>query len=1293
MGFGGGYGHQYGLDGGGLDSSPPQFTDLLPISGSIFNSLTSIVSFTVSDISLSTLNVTIDGTPAIVSGVFQTGFLGPMSGISGSDPYSVMINKETEYSEDYSVLVEANAEDNVGNLGQTSWVWDTVSPIPTGDEWTCLDIGESEMPNILLYGGVLATRGSPWFSNDGNNDQVIYSDDGILSRLTFQLSISNTFTFQTTFKPSALPDNLSDLASSRFFIGAFDAQDNGGGVLLSKAGLAVVGEIGASSVVLPGSQSIIPESEDYYTLRLLVDGNNDLMHVYLTKTSDVSSFGHVLRFTSAAPPTPDGIFDFIRLEILGSGGRTVRGKFSTLQCNCSELLQPNKRPIADAGADQTSNIGGAVTHDGSASYDPEGEPLTYDWRLIDVPDGSRFKVEGTGGSTSDDTDSDGFTTIFDGGSSAFSADNMPLLQPGDHILVSGIYYEVAEDRWVLSATTGRWERDIGGAWVDNEVVVTTDTIPDSLADVPYVVYHSTTYFSDREVVSPFAIPDISGVYEVGLVVNDGVLDSLPTTAILNVARTSVALGCVPDVSFIWDHISDFWNLLEDREVIETKWGGFAQAAAALLLQLWQTDYNKSLLDIQRVFQRRWLSYSTLLEEESSSDVSIRILRGYINSSDLAAGANVNGKTLQLVLDGGGVETVTFAGVDPIQPETLATQINTQMGFLSNPTPLASVVVEGANKYLRLDYALLLQVRSGGTANTDLGFSDTEYTQNDLQGQSGSAQVSNLVAFDVGDVPVYDFESLGILNTDLLVVNGEGYRIQKVALDPTGTYNSSFTLLDALPDSSTNPWLIPSTVKSSTADYDAELVTAGDIARFEVKDLTTGVMTEVQCEVVGAEGSRLGFNPQQLLEKYAGNPSNFTTKFLGVKRVNNIPVSDLVIDVPRLQEIIACPQTWLSQNVDYTIGEVNGVNAIQFKAGTFSLLDPPPDDLWAEISYFDNRPTIEANFGRMVNFTVEDLETRTDDLDYLSAVRGLWWAYFGGPALSKVRTGVQILLGLPFAERAGTIETIEPNFSLSEGRITIRDSQDSSIVRTYFYPLTAGLGVNPLTEQTFQEGDEVQQFTPLTGGIEVSDYLSDPLWLKRFVDRPASTVKELEKYFKFLVRGDVDTFNLQNLIFAIDFAKKIKPHYTFPLFVMLKNLEVTEVDVLDEIQFSVFLNLFDTFCPAEDGAYRWDDTDESGNPNHAYDETPPQFVFDTHRLCPVDRVYAIMNQPLSAGPWLYDSLWAYDDGDTDGVGGSDDAVPLSGPDSGPPAPYGPLVGTITFDASITAGNYWRSRNLV
>ena len=174
----------------------------------------------------------------------------------------------------------------------------------------------------------------------------------------------------------------------------------------------------------------------------------------------------------------------------------------------------------------------------------------------------------------------------------------------------------------------------------------------------------------------------------------------------------------------------------------------------------------------------------------------------------------------------------------------------------------------------------------------------------------------------------------------------------------------------------------------------------------------------------------------------------------------------------------------------------------------------------------------------------------------------------------------------------------------------------------------------------------------------------------------------------MVIADIDAFNLTNLIFAIDFVKKIKPTYTFPLFIVLKNVGPDEINVTDTIEMTGTLHLYDDpACSAEllGGSHRWDDTDGSGNFSHQYD-TPPYFGYDKLELCPDDEVTATMVATWAGGAVPYDWIWAFDDG------GGTDIVPLSGPDSSPPAPYGPAVGQITFDDTLAAGVYTRIKPL-
>ena len=48
----------------------------------------------------------------------------------------------------------------------------------------------------------------------------------------------------------------------------------------------------------------------------------------------------------------------------------------------------NTAPVADAGDDQNLVRGNRVTLDGSASYDVDGDEITYSWSMISSPAGS-----------------------------------------------------------------------------------------------------------------------------------------------------------------------------------------------------------------------------------------------------------------------------------------------------------------------------------------------------------------------------------------------------------------------------------------------------------------------------------------------------------------------------------------------------------------------------------------------------------------------------------------------------------------------------------------------------------------------------------------------------------------------------------------------------------------------------------------------------------------------------------------------------------------------------------------
>jgi len=58
------------------------------------------------------------------------------------------------------------------------------------------------------------------------------------------------------------------------------------------------------------------------------------------------------------------------------------------------ITTADSQPVANAGATQTVIAGNTVTLDGSQSYDPDGQPLTYSWTFLSVPSGSNTAIIG-----------------------------------------------------------------------------------------------------------------------------------------------------------------------------------------------------------------------------------------------------------------------------------------------------------------------------------------------------------------------------------------------------------------------------------------------------------------------------------------------------------------------------------------------------------------------------------------------------------------------------------------------------------------------------------------------------------------------------------------------------------------------------------------------------------------------------------------------------------------------------------------------------------------------------------
>ena len=201
---------------------------------------------------------------------------------------------------------------------------------------------------------------------------------------------------------------------------------------------------------------------------------------------------------------------------------------------------------------------------------------------------------------------------------------------------------------------------------------------------------------DMDVVS-FS-PDLVGEYVVGLTVSNGLFSSQQVLTSISIRALLVphGRGIIPDGKFIWSYIRDIWTQVEGREWFETLWSALIQLTGNELLKLYQADFNKSIRDIQDLYQRRWLSYEPKLALVES-DLTF-FLGNHMVGSDASTGSiGVTG----LAIIFGPNELIVYSG--NITPNVAGEQVQIQTS--QAPSNIGSFTIESLNPS-RSGYRLL-----------------------------------------------------------------------------------------------------------------------------------------------------------------------------------------------------------------------------------------------------------------------------------------------------------------------------------------------------------------------------------------------------------------------------------------------------------------------------------------------------------------------------------------------------------------------------------------------------------
>lgn len=937
-----------------------------------------------------------------------------------------------------------------------------------------------EMAGLPSYTPV--TLSGSFYIDPSSQDAVLYSSNGVETSLLIESLVPADYTVLYTVNFASLPPNLSYPGSHRCFVGCWEDSGASVGLWFSQAGIGFGAGIGESMITLPDSYGIIQEGE-YYTVLLATSNSNSAVFIHITKTVDLDNgYPHQLRWVLSLPGQTLSHNEGVTVSVLGDGAHPVQVNLDTV-CLGTGTIIPDQPPIADAGQEQEARLCTFVQLDGSASYDPEGAPLTYYWRLIDAPSTSAYVFEAHDGTTSPESPPTGYTDELLSGDLGVEHGITPIVA-GDVVLVNGAAYSV------VSVATGPFVIYIEG-----------QNLPDNLSQATIKLIRQADALPDNSAEKPVFYPDAAGFWKFDLSVNDGALNSVDrSVVVVHVKESLVAVGVTPAVSFMWNYLSDFWRLVEDREKIEVVWSAVAQIVGSSLMALWQVDYNKSLRDIQRSMQRRWLYYDLLIQEP-------------------------------------------FVGL------TRVTRMDNTAGLISG---------------------------SDGTKVADRTY--------------------EIAA---------DLSAEGIQDGDFLVLDGLGYRISKYV--PVGgliTSNRVATYGDFPTGLGTYKIVRPSS--STQINFYDGLVVEGDNVLLEVVTKETGEYNYFFTEVLGvseANPDKLLLDPTPVLS-YLDDPDTYAVYLCSIFRRKYVPINERIVDIPRLQQTIKDPpeEEVLHRGVDFFLEEFRGFRCIRWSdvwvhedpilEGGYEDDPTPPARVWAETTYIENLSTVEANFGVLADFTLDDHSALPGHTDYLSAVRGLWYVHLSSPSLYNVRVGTQILLGLPFAEETGTIQEIRDDIVSPTNTIFVLDETEDGIVRSYSYPSELALEVNPDTGQSYVVGDRVRQFAPLVRGATVIDYKSDPAWFGKFISQ--SIYSEVQKFHKFALEIEQAAYTLAGATLARKLVLDIRPTYTYPLVIVRQDVGEHDVDVQDTIKFGIRLKLWEGICfyRAFGHASIWDEGDPS-----------------------------------------------------------------------------------------------------
>lgn len=481
-------------------------------------------------------------------------------------------------------------------------------------------------------------------------------------------------------------------------------------------------------------------------------------------------------------------------------------------------------------------------------------------------------------------------------------------------------------------------------------------------------------------------------------------------------------------SFLWRFLDDVWDLLptEDRNLFEAYWRGFVRIGGNLQQKTLELAAGISVHDVPVHLTERW---NRFVMNEDSCDLFQ--------------------KTDQLVLNG---TVATALSQKAVMFHTLVVSNATGQVFHTEQIRFFdSSVRQLARKGVVLG---TLSVKGAG---------DFEYTEN--RDYVVNREEGTIQALEDGRIPTTEYVTIYYrfaayeLGVDYTVdeLNATVARTADSLIPNAGTVSVTYTY-NATP-----------TVSLQGTDAQITFTSLIDTsANF------SGVPVGSQLTIANGPNagtytisSVLSVSEVQISGLFPATQASGATYSIAAFRYG-LRVNKSIVSIPLLQERIEDPTRILVENVDFVVRDGILATNVQFPMETLGPEEDLEPTMWAEVTKI-NDETPYRNYGVLIDFY------RSNSEAYRLALQGLWYTFWTGSSIGNLRTGLQILLGLPFAQKAGTVT------SLSATEIQITDDRGQIITYTIPSGLVAEVAL----------GDAVTRFQALTNGVKVIDQETEP----------------------------------------------------------------------------------------------------------------------------------------------------------------------------------------------------------